>query len=137
MTALLGVITLNDIKSEFPLVVKCATVKDLQGNKVLEDPDCVSGINEAGEEKTVWNGLSAVLSLVMIIIVVPLIAHMVYIITYFFKFLQEDDIKEKYGHYYQDIDTSTMMKSYYYVFFLLRRIILASIIFFCSHSGSL
>lgn len=59
-----------------------------------------------------------------------------YIIRTNFDILQEAEIKEKYGHYYQDLDTSTILKSYFHILFMLRRVILVCIIFFINE-GSL
>ena len=121
----MGIITLDDIKHEFPVKCRKESLRE-----------CEKGLNEFGEPKTGINGLSAVLAVILLFAIIPLISHMMYIINTNFNTLQEPEIKEKYGHYYQDLDTSTILKSYFYILFMIRRVVLVCIIFFIDE-GSL
>ena len=76
MTSILGIIVINDIKKEFP--AKCLREEG-------ETNFWCWGLNKDGEMRTVINGISALLSLTLVIIVVPVVAHMVFVITTYFK----------------------------------------------------
>lgn len=69
---------LDELNSEFP-IRECVNPENKS--------DCQYIVNEAGEPRTVLNGLSIILAMISMFIVIPITMHIMYVITFYFNYL--------------------------------------------------
>jgi hypothetical protein len=56
-------------------------------------------------ERSKFDGVSVIFSMIVIAINVPILLHMSYVIIFNHQFLEDKDMNASYGHYYVDLHT--------------------------------